>query len=127
MKITKAQLIELKACKSGLARFMAQTGNTDLPVDVASLVGGENTNNDLLWLAGKFITRDRIVRFACDCALINLELIKPYTDKYELIEEFLKTPTDAARAARAARAADAADAADAPVNSLLIAMFNEVA
>lgn len=41
MKITKAQLIELNACESGLARFMAQTGNTELPVDVASLVGGE--------------------------------------------------------------------------------------
>lgn len=118
MQITKQELIELNACEEGLDRFMLQTGNTDEPVNVASLVSGKNTYVDLLWLAGEKIPKERIVRFACDCALINIELIKPYTDKYDMIVEFLHDPTAyaayAARAAAyAARAADAADAADA--------------
>ena len=79
MKITKAELIELGACKDGLERFIAQTNNTDEPVEVSSLVGGKNLYSDLLWLAGKKLTKERIVRFACDCALINIEKIRLYT------------------------------------------------
>ena len=95
MKITKAELIELKACEDGLDRFIAQTNNTDEPVEVSSLVGGEVTYSDLLWLAGEKLPRERVVRFACDCALLNIELIKPYTDKYDLILEFLRNPAGA--------------------------------
>ena len=123
MKITKQQLIEFNACKDGLARFVQQTNNTDEVVDVATLVGGYNTYNDLLWLAGKTIDKDRIVRFACDCALINIDLIKPYTDQINLISQFLRDPTSDAAAAYAA--ADTAYAAD-QVNKLLVDMFNEV-
>ena len=54
----------------------------------------ETTKAHILWLVSKHQTRERIVRFACDCALINIELIKPYTDKYELILGFLRNPTD---------------------------------
>ena len=106
MKISKQELIEMKACSDGLKRFMQQTNNTDEPVDVASLVNGKNTYSDLLWLAGEKLDKSRIVRFACDCALLNIELIKPYTDKYDLIVEFLKNPN----AAITAYAADAAAA-----------------
>lgn len=110
----------MNACENGIERFIKQTGaNDDELYDVADLIGGENTYSDLLWLVGKKIDKNRIVRFACDCALINIELIKPYTDKYDLIVGFLKNPTDdtardayaAADAARAARAAYAAYAA----------------
>ena len=102
MKITKAELIELAACRNGLNRFIAQTNNTDEPVEVSSLVGGKNTHEDLLWLAGKKLPKDRIVRFACDCALLNNKLIEPYTYKYDLIVEFLRNPTAARAGARTA-------------------------
>ncbi len=120
MKITKQELREMGACKDGLKRFIKQTGGTSEPVEVSSLVGGENTVGDLLWLAGKRLPQDRIVRFACDCALINIELIKPYTNDYDLIVDFLNNPAAAAYTAAYAAytaayaayaAADAADAA----------------
>jgi hypothetical protein len=66
----------------------------------------------------EFDARDLLIRFACDIALETLDRIRPYTDKYELIEGFLKNPTadtshattDAAiyAAVYAARAADTA-------------------
>lgn len=90
MKITKQQLIELSACEDGLARFIEQTKNTDELVDVASLVDGVNITSDLVWLAVKTIRDKRVVKFACDCALLNIEKIKPYTDEYDMIVKFLK-------------------------------------
>lgn len=113
MKITKSELVELNACRDGLKRFIKQTAGVEIPVDVAGLVGGENTYGDLLWLAGKKLPKDLIVRFACDCALINIKLIKPYTDKYDLIVQFLTDPTTARAAADAAYAAADAAYADA--------------
>jgi len=50
-------------------------------------------------------------KFARDQALINIELIKPYTDKYDLIVRFLVTGKDARAAAYAAAAAGAYTAA----------------
>tara|TARA_R110002074_G_scaffold195878_1_gene362433 strand:+ start:403 stop:963 length:561 start_codon:yes stop_codon:yes gene_type:complete len=109
MKISKQQLIEMKACKTDLKRFIEQTDNTDEPVEVLSLIGGKNTTADLLWLADKTLPKEKIVRFACDVALINIEKIKPYTNKYDLIVNFLMNPARAtyARAAYAAAAAAA--------------------
>lgn len=100
MKITKSELVELNACLGGLKRFIKQTGGVNTPVAVAALVGGANTYSDLLWLANKKLPKERVVRFACDCALINIERIKPYTNNYNMIVEFLTNP--------AAYAADAA-------------------
>ena len=129
MLISKRQLVDFGACKDGLKRFIIQTDGTDEMVNVSSLVGGANTYSDLLWLAGKTISKDRIVKFSFDCALINIDMIKSYTDKYDLIVGFLRNPTaaDASRAAaRAAYAAyTAADASDAAVDALLIELFNE--
>lgn len=51
MKITKAELIDLKPCTDGFKRFVKQTGGTELPVEISSLIGGMNTTRDLLWLA----------------------------------------------------------------------------
>jgi hypothetical protein len=114
MKITKQELIDLDACKSGLNRFIKQTNDTNEPVEIASLVGGENTIGDLTWLAIKICDKQDLIKFSCKCALINVELIKPYTDKYDLIVGFLNNPSngdaDAARDAcsdvRAAARAD---------------------
>jgi len=53
-------------------------------------------------------------KFARDQALINIKLIKPYTDKYDLIVAFLVTGKDAHAAVDAVDAADttSADSAD---------------
>jgi len=53
-------------------------------------------------------------KFARDQALINIKLIKPYTDKYDLIVRFLVTGKDAHAATGAADATptDSADSAD---------------
>jgi hypothetical protein len=112
MKITKRELIKMGACKPGLRRFIEQTNDTDELVDVASLVGGKNTLSDLTWLASKKVPKEHLLRFSCDCALINIKLIKPYTNKYELIVKWLENPTtDAAAAYAAAAYAAAANAA----------------
>jgi len=52
-------------------------------------------------------------KFARDQALINIELISPYTDKYELIVKFLVTGKDAAASSYAAASASAYAANDA--------------
>lgn len=93
MKITKQQLIELDACEEGLARFVKQTNNTDRPVDVASLFGGKNTVDDLLWLACEcgLIDNKLLSRFSKDCALTIIELVKPYCseEQYKVIIDYL--------------------------------------
>lgn len=121
MKITKQELKDMGACLDGLKRFIAQTNHTDDAVEVASLVGGLNTYSDLLWLAGEKLSKERIVRFACDCALINIELIKPYTDKYDMIVDFLRDPTAAYAAAYAAANAAAVANAYAVANAAAVA------
>lgn len=144
LQITKRELIELGACKDGLKRFIRQTNGTDFPVNVVSLIGGENSISDLLWLAGKKLSRDKIIRFACDCALINIDLIQPYTNNFNLIVDYLKNPqvesvdvvydTDDICATAYAAAAAAHDATYAPyaaaydikekVNELLVKLFS---
>ena len=141
MKITKQELKNFGACQEGFKRFVIQTNNTDEPVEIVSLIGGENTVSDLLWLAGKILPKEKIVRFACDCALLNIELIRPYTNDFNLIQDFLNNPSqNAAAAARAAdAAADAAYAAyaadyaaaaaraayAADINKLLVKLFTQ--
>lgn len=93
MRITKQELIKMKASRMLLGDFIDQMKDTDEPVDVGSLIDGKITYGSFLWLAGNTLTRERIVRFACDCALMNVELMKPYTENYNMIVEFLKNPT----------------------------------
>jgi len=52
-------------------------------------------------------------KFARDQALINIHLIKPYTNKYSLIVRFLVTGKDADESTAAAAAAYDTDATDA--------------
>jgi len=121
MKISKQQLIELGACEDDLDRFIMQTNNSD---EVASLIGGENMVSDLLWLAGKTLLAKKLVRFACDCALVNVELIKPYTADFDLIIGFLNDPSDtkACIVREASQSAIAAmRAQDAPANCIYAA------
>lgn len=92
MRISKKELEEMNACGPGLRRFIKQTKGTDAPVEVSSLIGGENTLGDLVWLACEKLKRERVVELARDCALINIELIKPHTDKYEKILSVMKNP-----------------------------------
>jgi hypothetical protein len=96
MKITKQRLVELNACKDGLDRFISQTNDTDKPVSIVSLIGGENTIGDMTWLASELRDKQNLVKFACKCSLINIKLVKPYTDEYDFIIDFLNNPSDAA-------------------------------
>ncbi len=91
MKISTQELVKMGACPSGLKRFIKQVNGSDEEVEVLSLIGGENTTSDLLWGAGETLSKDKIVAFACDLALINIDKIKPYTDDFELIVEALKS------------------------------------
>ena len=57
------------------------------------------------------LPRERLIKCACDCALINIDLIKPYTEKFELIKNFLANPENFDAVAVWAAAANADDAA----------------
>ena len=57
----------------------------------------------------EFDATQLLIKFACQCALEEVEQIRPYAKNYDLIVEFLKRPT--ARAAHAAAAYAAARAA----------------
>ncbi len=97
------------ACTGGLKRFIKQVNGSDGEVDVLSLIGGESTASDLLWLAGKTLSKDKIVAFACDAALINIDKIKPYADKFDLILEALKSRVFTSAAVAAVAAVDYVD------------------
>lgn len=106
------------ACSYGLKRFIHQTKGTDDAVNVETLIGSENTYSDLLWLAGKTLSKEKIIAFARKCALIDIEKIEPYTDKYDLIVAWLNNPTGVAYAA--------ADAAYADVKQKVNGYLNEL-
>ena len=57
---------------------------------------------------------DKLLReFARKCALVNIEKIKPYTDKYDLIVEYLETGCDSLRSAASAACSASASAVNA--------------
>ena len=131
--ISKAELTRMKACKSVLERFIKQTNNTDDAVLVSDLFDGENTLSDLIWLARRLCTVDKIKKFARDVAMVNIELIKPYcsdTD-YESTIHFMKTgenaraaffiTRNAVNAATAAHAINAAYTAHAAARATYVA------
>jgi hypothetical protein len=79
----------------------------------------------------EFDLSDVLFKFSCACALINIELIKPYTKDFDLILEFLKNPVkENAYAAYAAYAAAyaayaAADAARENQNTMFTQMVRD--
>ena len=95
IKITIQQLIQLGTDDAVLNAFIEQTNDTDKPVDLASLVGGKIPIEDLAWLSCVLCTspeqRVKMIRCVKDCALINIELIKPFVTKrdYNSIVKFL--------------------------------------
>lgn len=80
MKTNREELVKLGACLPGYRRFLKQTDNTHADVDVASLVGGLNTADDLLWLASYHIPKDRLIKLASDCAVIIAKILKSKYD-----------------------------------------------
>ncbi|HBF46200.1 MAG TPA: hypothetical protein DDW91_06870 [Shewanella frigidimarina] len=95
MKISKKELIQMKASKECLGRFITQTNNTDDQVYLSSLIGGVNSAADLFWLAGEKLDKECVARFYCDRALINIEKIKPYCSdaNLEAVMGYLKNPS----------------------------------
>lgn len=90
--ITKQQLMKLGACDGLIERFERQTNNASGNVDIVSIIGGENTADDFLWLAGKSLDNNKIVRFTCDLAMINIKPLEKYADDFNLILGFLDNP-----------------------------------
>lgn len=68
MKISYDELIKIWGRKARIKRFLKQVNGSREPVEVVSLIGGENTVSDLLWLAGRRLPKARIVTFAIGCA-----------------------------------------------------------
>ena len=89
MKISYNKLLELKACNSGLERYLKQVDYSNDEFEVTSLIDNANID-DCVWLMSKILPHEKIVKFVCDCALINVELLKPCTCHYDLIEDFLE-------------------------------------
>lgn len=128
MEITKQQLKALQPA-GRLKLFISQTGNTEEPVKITSLIGTEFSTKDLIWLAWKLGTRhmlgDALYKFSCDCALANIDKIAKHTFEAEYITNFLKNPKhqgadwvvvacrDAIKAAKAAHDGEAVKAATA--------------
>jgi hypothetical protein len=94
MKITRYELIKLRPCADGFHRFCYQTDSVVEPIEISSLVGGFNNISDLIWLADKLHTPERLAKFGCDCVSTEIERIKPFTDcdTYDKIIGFLDNP-----------------------------------
>lgn len=91
MKTNKQELRDLGACEPGYKRFLEQTECTDDDVDVASLVGGENSCGDILWYLGYRLSKDRLYKFMRDCAILCVDNIREEDGKQAILE-FLKSP-----------------------------------
>lgn len=122
MKTAKQQLADLKACKESLNNSIDLTKNTSEPVFISQLVGWEDSIRDSVRSVGKLLPPNKLVKFAKDCALINIELIKPLCteEKYQLILDFLNNESDDI-AAHAAYEAIATVAAGATVHAAVAA------
>lgn len=97
--ITKEKLFEMKDDITFREEFEYEK-DLDKPISIISLITGDSktgfhSTTEFLWLAGEILPREKIVIFACDCALINVELIKPYVTEeyYKYIINFLNNPT----------------------------------
>jgi hypothetical protein len=101
IKITLETIREHHPCADGWKKVKA--ANDDQPFPVSSILDS-NGLDDTLWVLRCLPEHNQLWRkFACWCALENIELIKPYTDKYDLIVDYLNNP-DADSAYNVARA-----------------------
>ena len=131
--ITAEELRELEACEDGYVTFVKKNGSEATYLEALE----SNGIGDLLWYFDQTNNlskgqRKDLQKLINSYALVNIELVKPYTDDYGIIVSFLEGDESkreaasaaasaaeaaawatraAARAARAARAAGAAMAA----------------
>jgi len=89
--ITKSQLSCLPNSEDVTRRFIEQTNNTNEPVEIIRLYGGENTIGDLCWLAYAVCEPKKIDKFIKDLALVNVASIKDYCsgNNYDTVIKFL--------------------------------------
>jgi len=127
MKITINKIRELNPCNTGYQRLLNQLGSgfdKDKEFEVSSLVGGENTINDITWLLGEAKNKRVLVEFAVFCAELVLPIYENTSDNkapgeaIELVKKWLddassvtKCELSAAYAAAYNAAYNAADAA----------------
>ncbi len=90
MQISMKELVKMGANPNILGRFKAQINGTE-KVEVLSLIGEKSIASDFIFLANKTLSREKLIAFACDVALINIDKIKQYTDDFDLIVESLKS------------------------------------
>lgn len=94
MRITKQELIDSGASQEQIVLFVQNTNNTDEPVLISSLLDGDIYSMYLvIWIASKVLDTSKMVRFHCDLTLMYIHLLKPHTEKYNDIVDFLKNPT----------------------------------
>lgn len=92
MKITRIELLDMGACINGVRRFARQTDYSDAPIEVASLVGGDNLNSDFIWFLNKMYGSEIIVKLACEITLLAVDLVKSQIGDYELVLNWLNDP-----------------------------------
>lgn len=118
MKTTINEIMKLNPCKDGLDRLLCQVGREfcrDESFSVASLVEGENTIGDILWLLGETGKKKEVVQFAVACAEMVIHLYTGESDAPKnaiaaakrWIDSPSKENTDDAAAYADAAAADA--------------------
>lgn len=94
--ITKQRLIDIETPLDGLSRFIKQTNDTNEEVNIIDLIGGENTTDDLFWLAGKLGLIGKFPFFAVGCADLVSHLDESGTAKacIEATRTFLNDKTE---------------------------------
>jgi len=92
--ITKQQLIDWRACDEGLQKFIKQTNNTDDPVSIVSLIGGENKIDDIGWLARELGLTNQLRWFALKCARLVEHLSTEAKECNDASERYLIDKSD---------------------------------
>jgi len=123
MKTTINEVMKFSPCTSGIKNLIRQVGadyDKDKPIDVASLVGGENVLSDITWLLAKMGEKNILIELAIYSAELVLHIYEKNNSSgaprkaIEAAKACLKNPSEEnkerCRSGRRAAAA-AADAA----------------
>ena len=108
--ITAEELRELEACEDGYVTFVKKNGSEATYLEALE----SNGIGDLLWYFDQTNNlskgqRKDLQKLINSYALVNIELVKPYTDDYGIIVSFLEG--DESKREAASAAASAAEAA----------------
>ena len=106
--ITAEELRELEACEDGYVTFVKKNGSEATYLEALE----SNGIGDLLWYFDQTNNlskgqRKDLQKLINSYALVNIELVKPYTDDYGIIVSFLEGDESKREAARAAARAAA--------------------